>query len=92
MDENDEGHIADLSLVELDARLFPEGRSSLKDYGRLRATIQELSDEYGHDRIMAMIKELNSFKRVTVKVAAEDVRDAFVRFFENVKDRRNKSD
>lgn len=89
---DDERAERDISLIELEARLFPGGQSSLKDYGRLRATIQELSDEYGHERIMAMIKELNAIKRVPMKIAAEDVQDAFKRFLEAIKDRRSQSE
>ncbi|BBZ45916.1 hypothetical protein [Mycobacterium parmense] len=82
----------DISLVELEALLFPGGRYSLKDYGRLRATIVELSEQYGHERIMAMIKELNSIKRVPAKIAAEDAQEAFRRMFKALRDRRGRGE
>ena len=88
---SDEDHFEDdISLIELEARLFPDGRSSLKDFGRLRATIEELCDQYGRERILPMIKELNSIKRTSARVDVETAVETLKQIFTSFRDGREK--
>ncbi|MBO0882045.1 MAG: hypothetical protein J2P17_17230 [Mycobacterium sp.] len=51
-----------MNITQLEARLFPHGKRpsemSRDDYARLSAELDTLVDQYGEERIAAMLREL----------------------------------
>ncbi|MBV8347864.1 MAG: hypothetical protein JOZ49_10125 [Mycolicibacterium sp.] len=52
----------DIDITELERLLFPDGKRpsemTAKDYDALSATLKSLTEQYGKDRISAMLREL----------------------------------